>query len=250
MAAKKQTIKKTKPEKVSVKRRLSSNLKATDLLEYFREGESYTSLILGILVVIIGSILLLSLFKTRPDSQKGTTSISTIAEQVVTITPTPTLVQLKTVDMNGSQAKTEKPAKESSQSSKQYTIVSGDDLWDIAVKTYGDGYKWVDIAQVNNLSDPGLIHVGNKLIIPVEKISSVAKATTPLEEKVIQPVQVQDQTAQKITGTSYTIVSGDDLWDIAVRAYGDGYKWVDIAQVNNITNPDLIHSKNILKLPR
>lgn len=250
MAAKKQTIKKTKSEKVSVKRNLSSNLKTTDLLKYFREGESYTSLILGIVVVIIASILLLSLFKTRPDSQKGTTSISTIAEQVVTITPTPTLVQLAVDKTTGLGEKTDKSAQKSDQSSQQYTIVSGDDLWDIAVKTYGDGYKWVDIARANNLSDPGLIHTGNKLIIPSEKSSSVAKATSPTEEKVVQPAKVQDQTAQKITGTSYTIVSGDDLWNIAVRAYGDGYKWVDIAKANNLTDPNLIFSGNILKLPR
>ncbi|MFI5265695.1 MAG: LysM peptidoglycan-binding domain-containing protein [Candidatus Levyibacteriota bacterium] len=55
---------------------------------------------------------------------------------------------------------------------------------------------------------------------------------------------------QKITGKTYTVKAGDDLWNIAVRAYGDGYKWVDIARVNNLSNPNLIFSDNVLVIPR
>jgi nucleoid-associated protein YgaU len=45
-------------------------------------------------------------------------------------------------------------------------------------------------------------------------------------------------------------VKGDSLWKIAVRAYGDGYKWVSIAKANKLVNPNLIHSGNVLTLPR
>ncbi|PIZ97158.1 MAG: lectin, partial [Candidatus Levybacteria bacterium CG_4_10_14_0_2_um_filter_35_8] len=38
--------------------------------------------------------------------------------------------------------------------------------------------------------------------------------------------------------------------NIAVRAYGDGYRWVDIARANGLENPDLIFSGNVLKIPR
>lgn len=65
------------------------------------------------------------------------------------------------------------------------------------------------------------------------------------EQPVMTPV-----TGDKITGNSYTIKSGDDLWNIAVRAYGDGYKWVEIAQANKLEDPNLIHSDNKLVLPR
>jgi len=46
------------------------------------------------------------------------------------------------------------------------------------------------------------------------------------------------------------VVKGDNLWQIALRAYGDGYQWVKIARENKLANPDLIHSGNILKIPR
>lgn len=48
----------------------------------------------------------------------------------------------------------------------QYTVVKGDHLWGIAVRTYQDGYRWVEIARENNLVDPDLIHPGNILSLP------------------------------------------------------------------------------------
>ena len=47
-----------------------------------------------------------------------------------------------------------------------YTVVKGDSLWKIAVQAYGDGFKWVSIAKVNKLVNPGLIHPGNVLTLP------------------------------------------------------------------------------------
>ena len=76
-----------------------------------------------------------------------------------------------------------------------------------------------------------------------EKIDQV-----PVQEDkpVTQTVPVQD----KITANTYTVVRGDNLWNIAVRAYGDGFKWTEIAKANNLANPSLIHSGNVFKLPR
>ncbi len=48
----------------------------------------------------------------------------------------------------------------------------------------------------------------------------------------------------------YTVEKGDSLWKIAVKVYGDGYKWVEIAKENKITTPNIIYSGNILVLPR
>jgi putative chitinase len=257
MAAKKSINTKSKSEKARGTRgksNLSASLRSASLLEYFRAGESYTSLVLGIIVVIIASVLLLSLFKTRPDSQvdlqKGTTSISTVADQREA-SPTPTLVAVSNVSPKAEPSPT-KPAQlnKLKAGATVYTIVPGDDLWAISVKVYGDGYRWTEIARANNLTDPSLIHAGNKLTIPSGKSGIVARG------QVVEPTEMtsQDSEAQKgslkISGVTYTIESGDDLWDIAVRAYGDGYKWVDIAKANNLTDPNLIFSGNILKLPR
>lgn len=260
MAAKKSINTKGKTEKARgtrAKSNLSASLRSASLLEYFRAGESYTSLVLGIVVVIIASVLLLSLFKTRPDSQgdlqKGTTSISTVADQrlVASPTPTPTLVPVSNVSPQAQPTPvTSQPLNKLNAGATVYAIIPGDDLWAISVKVYGDGYRWGEIARANNLTDPSLIHVGNKLTIPSGKSSTVATGAVAVPtEKASEGADIQ-QGSIKISGATYTIVSGDDLWDIAVRAYGDGYKWVDIAKVNNLTDPNLIFSGNILKLPR
>ncbi len=49
----------------------------------------------------------------------------------------------------------------------QITVVEGDSLWSISERTYGTGYKWVDIVQVNSLiSDPNLIYPNTVLRLP------------------------------------------------------------------------------------
>ncbi|HAI14765.1 MAG TPA: hypothetical protein DCM28_23870, partial [Phycisphaerales bacterium] len=47
-----------------------------------------------------------------------------------------------------------------------HVVAKGDTLWRIAKKYYGNGKRWVDIANANNVSDPNRIYVGMKLTIP------------------------------------------------------------------------------------
>jgi len=47
-----------------------------------------------------------------------------------------------------------------------YTVVRGDTLWSIAKKFYNDGSRYPEIAKANNISNPDLIHAGQKLLIP------------------------------------------------------------------------------------
>lgn len=49
---------------------------------------------------------------------------------------------------------------------ESYKIKSGDCLWNIAKKYYGDGSKYTLIAKANNISNPNLIYAGNTLTIP------------------------------------------------------------------------------------
>ncbi|MGH3637397.1 MAG: LysM peptidoglycan-binding domain-containing protein [Mycobacterium sp.] len=48
---------------------------------------------------------------------------------------------------------------------------------------------------------------------------------------------------------TYTVVSGDTLWAIAERFYGDGNKYQQIAQASGIANPDLIHPGQVVTIP-
>ena len=127
-----------------------------------------------------------------------------------------------------------------SQIGKVHTVVKGETLWSIAEDVYGSGYNWTDVYKANGLKSE-TIEVGQELNMP-----NVA-AKQPTATKQVSTIAPAVQT---ITGDSYTVVHGDNLWKIAVRAYGDGYKWVEIAKVNKLVNPSLIHSGNVFVLPR
>ena len=215
-------LKKRIPKKTIVS--VKSKSIYSKIFENLRLGESYTSLVLGIIAVVIATVLLLSFFSNRQGSKPG-------AE------PTPTIADVNTLDISPTQAPIQKPAIE-----KTYTIVVGDTLWSISEKTYGSGYNWVNIAKANNLANPGQIFAGNKLILPSVNLKDATVMTGEDEAQVSRTVRIADET--------YAIVKGDDLWNIAVRSYGDGYQWVKIAKSNNLANPGLIHPGNVLKIPR
>src|SRR4029077_7073583 len=48
---------------------------------------------------------------------------------------------------------------------------------------------------------------------------------------------------------TYTVVSGDTLWAISERFYGDGSKYQGIADASGVSNPDLIHARQVLTIP-
>ena len=129
----------------------------------------------------------------------------------------------------------------------EYVVKEGDTLWSISEKTYSDGFSWTEIAKANNIKDPSKIEKGQKLVLPTV---SDARGEKSIEKTTIQATDTDEPVSDKITGSYYTVEEGDSLWTIAVRAYGDGYKWVDIANRNNLVNPDLIHPGNQFVLPR
>lgn len=123
--------------------------------------------------------------------------------------------------------------------SETYTVEKGDTLWAISEIAYGSGYNWTDIKTANNLKSDK-IDVGQKLTLP-EVATKEPTATTKI---------VTSSDVNQISGDSYTVEKGDTLWNISVRAYGDGYQWVNVAKANDLTHPNVIHVGNVLTLPR
>jgi nucleoid-associated protein YgaU len=198
------------------------DLKST--LKVIKLNESTISMVLGAVVVLIIGSLVVSYFKgietgtTLPTSQ-STEFVGEGSETDTTDGPT--------IELNGQTA---------------HIVQADDNLWKIAEKYYDSGYNWTDIANANTLSDTSNINVGTKLIIPDVK---------PKTATIISEVENGDNlTGDSITGSTYTVEKGDTLWDISVRAYGDGYRWTEIASQNQLANPNLIHSGNIFDLPR
>ena len=62
------------------------------------------------------------------------------------------------------EAASKKPVKPEKKT-REYTVQSGESLYGIARKVYGDGDRYVDLMRDNNITDPAAIKVGQKLII-------------------------------------------------------------------------------------
>jgi nucleoid-associated protein YgaU len=142
-------------------------------------------------------------------------------------------------DKGGNGTITETSSQTNAVASNEHVVVKGETLWSIAEDSFGSGYNWVDIKSANSLKTE-TIEIGQKLTIP---------EVTPREPTSTKKVATIAN-AQTISGSTYTVVHGDTLWNIAVRAYGDGYKWSEIAHENKLVNPNIIHTGNILVLPR
>jgi nucleoid-associated protein YgaU len=58
-------------------------------------------------------------------------------------------------------------------------------------------------------------------------------------------------TSETDRAVTYTVQKGDSLSKIAKEQYGDGNRWKAIFEANRdqITNPDLIHPGQVLKIP-
>ncbi len=170
------------------------------LKEFFKSlrlNEQRISILLGAVVVVIVGILIYNYFTGINRQQE----IAQLAEQ------------------------------EQQLEMKTHQVAKGESLWQISLKYYNDGYKWVEIAKVNKLANPDLIEAGQTLVIP------------ELELK---------ETPTSILTSEHMVVKGDNLWKIAVRAYADGYQWVKIWEANKtkIVNPNLIEVGTKLILPR
>lgn len=47
-----------------------------------------------------------------------------------------------------------------------YTVRKGDTLWAIAVREYGNGMKWKEIASLNPSVDPRRMSIGQEILLP------------------------------------------------------------------------------------
>jgi len=71
------------------------------------------------------------------------------------------------------------------------------------------------------------------------------------EEAMVEEVvaEATEEPAPEPAVRTYTVESGDSLWAIAERFYGDGSKFQVIADASGIPNPDLIQPGQVLTIP-
>ena len=81
--------------------------------------------------------------------------------------------------------------------------------------------------------------------------AAATEETATAEEAVVEvPVaEAAEEPAAEPEVRTYTVESGDSLWAIAERFYGDGSKYQVIADASGIPNPDLIQPGQVLTIP-
>jgi nucleoid-associated protein YgaU len=198
-----------------------------NILKKIKLSEPTISTILGALVILVVGILIFNYFKA---GQSQPEILETAEETSVSPEEQEAGVKLVEVEKENGQK----------EMAKIYKVEPGDYLSLISKKIYGTGQYWAVIAKENSLDNPDLLAVGQELRLP------------DLGLEMAQPAapEVQNKPQATIDGDKYTVVAGDHLWSIAVRAYGDGYKWTEIAQVNNLAHPDFLAVGQKLTLPR
>jgi nucleoid-associated protein YgaU len=64
-----------------------------------------------------------------------------------------------------------------------------------------------------------------------------------------QPVATPNQSQDQGPGGVHVVQRGETLWSIAVRYYGDGQRWRDIARVNDLADGNRLAAGQRLRLP-
>ena len=108
-----------------------------------------------------------------------------------------------------------------------HVVQPGETLFRIATQ---HGRTVDEIAQANGLTSPYILHAGNQLVIPDPNAPAAAESPAPAPT----------------TTSTYAVQPGDSLAAIAARF---GINYLELAQMNAIANPDVIHVGQVLQVP-
>ena len=81
------------------------------------------------------------------------------------------------------------------------------------------------------------------------EVAPAAAEEAPAPEPEAAPAEPAPPPPPPPAPRTYTVVSGDTLWAISERFYGDGSKYQVIADASGVSNPDLIHPGQVLTIP-
>ena len=110
-------------------------------------------------------------------------------------------------------------------SASTYTVKAGDILWDIAQSQLGNGSRYKEIMTLNGLASD-VIQPGQVLKLPTGSASNTGSSSTK----------------------TYTVKTGDTLWDIAQNLLGNGARYNEIVSLNNL-HSSIIYPGQVLKIP-
>ena len=181
-------------------------------------------------------------YKLKAD---GYATAPTYATSLINLIQTYGLDRLDTIAISGTSAVTNKNSSSSSSTNTSdtgtgtststggtsyYTVKSGDTLSGIATSYSTTVSK---LTSLNNLSNPNLIYVGQRLLVQAPTTSSTSSSTSTTTS------------TSTTSATTYTVKSGDTLSKIAAN---HNTTTSTLTSLNNLSNPNLIYVGQVLKL--
>lgn len=73
--------------------------------------------------------------------------------------------------------------------------------------------------------------------------------SAPTVETLAVKAKAREETPRQTSATTYTVKTGDNLWNICRTYYGDGSLCYKLAAYNGIKNANLIYTGQVLKIP-
>ncbi len=181
--------------------------------------------------------------------------LSTLAIGIYLIKPTttpdkdinpPSLAFSKTAAAPIDALKSEKPEPEITlkKISPTWLISKGDTLWGISKTHYGNPHLWASIYKANSgiLTSPDHLKIGIQLSLPDITNNQIHKPEmSTTSHEVVSPGH----------GPLWNVASGESLWAIAERHYGNPFLWPLIFHnnIDKIKSPDVIETGTSLVLP-
>ena len=127
------------------------------------------------------------------------------------------------------------------QTSDEYVVQAGDTLFAIALRF---GVTAAEIAAANGLSNPNLIFVGQRLVIPGS--GPLAEPAIVAEDNEVDNSEENRESSPAPPRVVYVVGPGDTLFLIATRF---GSTVTDVAVANGIQNPDYLYVGQQLVIP-
>ena len=118
-----------------------------------------------------------------------------------------------------------------------YTVQPGDTLSGIAVEY---NTTTATLTSLNNLSNPNLIYVGQRLLVKSASTAAASSATSTATSTASAT-----STSSTTSATTYTVKSGDTLSSIASS---HNTTTAALTSLNSLANPNLIYVGQVLKL--
>lgn len=134
-----------------------------------------------------------------------------------------------------------------------YTVKSGESLFQIAARQLGDGNRWREIRDANPkaVSADGGVRAGVRLRIPLAGAAKTAPIQDPLKAPAKAPPRAEPRPAPSpVAPPTYTVRKGESLGEIAQRTLGSSRRAGEIAALNGLKDANLVRAGMVLKIPQ